>query len=181
MKVRETDIKDLCIFEHEITSDNRGDFVKIYRSESISGLKSHERFRECFYTVSKKGVIRGMHFQLPPNGQDKLVTVVTGEIEDVVIDLRRDSPTSLRIFSIAMSSSSGLSVYVPVGFAHGFKTLEERTTVLYLTSSIYHPESDSGIRYNSFGYDWKIDEPILSERDLNLPMLEDFKTPFQMV
>ena len=180
MKMRETDFKDLYIFEHEVTSDDRGDFVKIYRSESFSGLKSHERFRECFYTVSKKGVIRGMHFQLPPNGQDKLVTVVTGEIEDVVIDLRRDSPTFLRNFSIEISSSSGLSVYVPVGFAHGFKTLEDRTTVLYLTSSVYHPESDAGIRYNSFGYSWKIDEPILSERDLKLPMLDDFKTPFQM-
>ena len=178
MKVIETEISDLFIVEHDIASDKRGVFAKIYKSTSSPPINFKGGVAECFYTMSRKDVIRGMHFQLPPHAQSKLVTAVTGEIEDVVLDLRKGSHTYLKTFCIRISNDAGFSIHVPVGLAHGFKALRDESIVLYLTSSSHNPESDYGIRYDSFGYDWKLHSPVVSERDLNLPMLKDFETPF---
>ena len=127
---------------------------------------------------SKKDVIRGMHFQMPPNDHEKLVYVASGEIIDVVIDLRKKSNTYKEYITVKLTADNKKSIFIPKGLAHGFKSLKDDTITVYNVASEFKSKSDFGIKYNSFDFDWEILNPILSLRDRSLPNLDNFNSPF---
>ena len=126
-------------------------------------------FKESYYSISHKSVIRGMHFQVPPFAHTKFVYLNQGRIIDVVLDIRKSSPTHGHYFSIELNTENPILIYIPIGCAHGFLSLEDHSMVTYLQTTCYNNECDKGINYNSFGMDWGIENPIISTRDLEFP------------
>lgn len=157
--------------------DHRGDFVKTFQHLTLMEQGIDFTLRESYFSHSKKNVIRGMHFQLPPHEHAKIVFCPQGAILDVIVDLRKGSATYGQYCAHELSAENHKGYYIPAGFAHGFKALTEDAITYYLVSSEYSKEHDTGILYNSFGYDWGI-EPIISDRDLSFPALGDFESPF---
>jgi len=178
MKIIETPFDDLLILETINFSDNRGSFQKLFNFDFFNENKLDKDFKEFYFSVSKKNVIRGMHFQLPPFDHTKLVYLSKGKILDVVVDLRKNSKSYMQYFSIELNDSEAKYVYIPKGFAHGFLSLEDGSIVNYAQTSCYSKESDCGIAYNSFDFNWGIKNPIVSGRDLTFEDLENFKSPF---
>jgi dTDP-4-dehydrorhamnose 3,5-epimerase len=178
MKLTKTIIEGLYIIEQNISKDNRGSFVKNFTSSEFLDYGIECDFKESYYTESKEDVIRGMHFQVPPYDHSKLITVISGAIIDVVLDLRIKSKTYGKYFFIELSRENRKSLSIPRGLAHGFGVLSEHAIAYYQVSSEYNKEFDKGIAYNSFGMKWPIDNPILSERDISLPLFKEFKSPF---
>jgi dTDP-4-dehydrorhamnose 3,5-epimerase len=133
--------------------------------------------REEFYSSSNEDVVRGMHFQTPPHAHDKLVYCLAGSVDDVLLDLRTGA-TYGHVASVVLSAKSAEMVLMPRGIAHGFRSLENNSIMIYKTSSEHAPSSDKGIRWDSFGYDWQCTRPELSARDLSHPTLAEFETPF---
>jgi len=178
VRIEETDLPGLYIVHNKAFYDERGAFVKTFNEETFKHLGLVSEFRESFYSVSKKGVIRGMHFQLPPAAHVKLVYVIHGKIVDVVADIRKNSPTYGQYKAIELSSDAPCSLYIPIGFAHGFETISEDAIVVYMTTTVHNPKYDSGIRWDSFGYKWSTKMPIISRRDQKHPTLAEFESPF---
>jgi len=177
MNFNKTTLDGLLEIENRRIEDSRGIFVKAFHKDSFSENGLDFDFKESFYSVSKQGVLRGMHFQLPPHDHSKLVYVTDGEILDVALDIRKDSPTFGEYFSTKLSAENTKSLYLPKGFAHGFLTLSNKATVVYMTTSIYEPDSDSGILWDSFGFNWRdnlIDNVLISERDKGFARLNEF-------
>ena len=170
---------EIKIIENFATSDIRGDFVKTFHSGFFYECGLDFNIMEMYYSVSRKNTIRGMHFQVPPMEHDKLIHVVRGSVEDVIVDIRRCSVNFKKAISIRLSDAKPMSVFIPKGFAHGFKCLENDTIMLYGCSSVYDSDCDYGIRYDSIDYDWNVDNPIVSERDLSFLTLDEFSVPFQ--
>jgi dTDP-4-dehydrorhamnose 3,5-epimerase/CDP-3, 6-dideoxy-D-glycero-D-glycero-4-hexulose-5-epimerase len=141
-------------------------------------LSLESNFVELYYSINKKDVIRGMHFQIPPVEHVKMVYVITGKIIDVCLDLRHNSKTYGTYFSCVLSDADDMYLYIPKGIAHGFASLEDNTIVHYAQTTCYSKEHDCGIKYDSFGFDWNIQNPIISDRDRSLPCLSDFHTVF---
>ncbi len=158
--------------------DVRGSFTKTFQDTVWKEQGIDFVLKESYFSVSKKNVIRGMHFQLPPHHHAKIVFCPKGAILDVIIDLRKKSPTYGHYFTAELSEQNHKAYYIPEGFAHGFKSLTEDAITYYLVSSEYSKEQDTGIRYDSFGYDWQVERPILSERDLSFKMLPEWVSPF---
>ena len=158
--------------------DERGTFVKTFHAERFSALGLPTEWREEYYSSSRKGVIRGMHFQTPPHEHEKLVYCMQGKVLDVVVDLRKASPTYGMHIAVELDAASGQGLMIPKGMAHGFLALTEDVLMAYKVTSVYNPENDAGIRWDSIGVDWKIDNPIVSSRDRGHPTLSNFKTPF---
>lgn len=156
--------------------DNRGNLIKII-NEEFAHLNT---IKEVFYSKSYPKVIRGLHFQRAPFDITKLVTCVYGEVYDVVVDLRSDSPTFGKIQSFILSAEKNNLILIPKGCAHGFANIgngnnnDGSCVLLYLTDGKFSPAHDTGIRYDSIGIEWPFSQPILSERDLNLPTYEDY-------
>jgi dTDP-4-dehydrorhamnose 3,5-epimerase len=171
MNINPTPLDGVFEIENRVFEDSRGKFVKTFHEDSFRLHGFNFEFKESFFSVSKKGVLRGMHFQLPPHDCTKLVYVTEGVILDVAVDIRKDSKTFGQFFTTKLSSKNAKSLYISKGFAHGFLTLSDSATVVYLTSTIHAPEYDVGIRWNSFGFDWGDIEPLMSERDKNHPAL----------
>jgi len=178
MKLIDTDIHGVYIIEQILNKDYRGSFVKMFQKSFFKEKDLEFNFSESYYTMSKEDVIRGMHFQSPPHDHAKLITVITGTITDVILDLRKSSPTYKKYFEVELSRENRKSIYIPRGCAHGFGVLSKTAITYYLVTSEHMPEHDHGIRYNSFGYDWIIENPIISEKDKNLINFSDFKSPF---
>lgn len=155
-------------------NDERGSFVKLFSSELLTKLNLDFRPKETFISCSKKNVIRGMHFQSPPYAQSKLVWCISGTAEDVLLDLRGGQNYGKHV-SVTLSSEGLQGVFMPEGIAHGFSALSENTAMLYLVSSGHNPSYDLGIKWDSFGFDWKIDKPIISSRDQAHPKLDNLK------
>ncbi|QOG11503.1 dTDP-4-dehydrorhamnose 3,5-epimerase [Arcobacter sp. FWKO B] len=178
MKIVDTNILGLKILEPRIFEDIRGKFTKTFTNDFFieHGLDIH--IKETYYSISHKDVIRGMHFQTPPYDHIKLVYVPAGTIIDVVVDIRKNSPTYGKYFSTKLSSDNGKVLIIPKGLAHGFKSLEDNTNVTYMQTTCYAPHNDSGVRYDSFGFDWDCTNPKLSDRDQSFSTLSEFKTPF---
>lgn len=178
MKLIATPFDNLVLLETDPLADSRGQFRKLFNLEffTLHGLETE--MKEFYYSVSRKNVIRGMHFQLPPFDHAKLVYVSRGRITDVVVDLRKSSATYGRFFSVELDDTGKQALYIPRGFAHGFLSNEEDTMVHYAQTSCYSPEHDSGIAYDSFGFDWGISNPIVSGRDLTFDKLVNFHSPF---
>lgn len=157
--------------------DIRGTFVKTYASTAFEHHGARFEMQEEFYSVSNKDVIRGMHFQLPPHDHIKLVYCPVGAIEDVLLDLRA-GPGYGRVAKVRLSADQPSLILIPSGIAHGFQTLENGSLVMYKTSTEHEPIADAGIRWDSFGHNWGVDQPILSDRDRQHPKLDSFITPF---
>lgn len=179
MKIYSHDIfPDIKIIENFAAFDSRGKFIKIYNEKEFEEMGIDSITRETYYSVSNKDVIRGMHFQVPPYEHDKIVHVIKGDVIDVVVDLRKESSHYGEAVAIHLSGSRPKSLYIPVGFAHGFKCLENDTIMLYNVSSIYSANCDCGILWSSIKYDWGISDPIITDRDSSFPKLTDFMSPF---
>ncbi|SNZ06190.1 dTDP-4-dehydrorhamnose 3,5-epimerase/CDP-3, 6-dideoxy-D-glycero-D-glycero-4-hexulose-5-epimerase [Persephonella hydrogeniphila] len=178
MKIIEKSLNGIVIIKSNVFKDNRGVFIKTYHKEFFEKNNLDSEFRESFFSVSKKNVIRGMHFQTPPDEHAKLVYCAYGKILDVVVDIRKNSPTYGQFYSIELTQDNGKIIYIPKGFAHGFKSLTDNSVVIYLTTKEYSPKNDSGIRWDSFGFDWEIENPIISNRDKDFLPLSKFDSPF---
>ena len=178
MKIRKSNIEGLFVIDLFHAEDNRGGFVKTFHKESFEKMGLNTDFQESFYSINNKGVIRGMHFQTPPYDHDKLVYCTNGRLCDVILDIRKDSPTYGKFASIELSGDNYRAVYIPKGMAHGFESMEDHTMMTYLTSTMHQPTHDQGINFNSFGKEWSTETPIVNERDLNWPDLKDYKSPF---
>jgi len=160
--------------------DHRGRFVKPYHRDDFRAEGLDLSISEEFYSVSKRGVLRGMHFQLPPKDTIKGVTCLSGSIFDVVVDLRVNSPTYQHHFSIELNEEKGNMLYIPKGLAHGFCALSEEALVLYMCSEVYSPEHDTGIHWNSVGIEWPLEDPIVSAKDNELVALDQFESTFRL-
>ena len=176
MEVKQTDFNGVLILQPKVLEDARGSFMESYRSEWFSGVK----FIQDNEAVSKKGVIRGLHFQRPPFAQSKLIRVLYGHILDVIVDLRKSSDTFGKVFSIELSSENKAQLLVPKGFAHGYATLSETATVLYKVNQYYNKNYDTGFQplSESLSIDWKVSDVLISEKDRTLTDFKDFKSPF---
>lgn len=179
MEFQSTKIKGIYIIKLNILKDIRGSFIKTFNKEEYGKFKIKINIREAFYTTSCKNVIRGMHFQKPPKDQAKIVSVIKGKITDVMLDIRGKSLTFGQYLHIQLSSGGDKAIYMPPGIAHGFASRENRTIVSYLVSKEYSPNHDTGIKWDSFGYDWKVKSPTISGRDKDFPDFFNFKTPFK--
>ncbi|MDA8589090.1 dTDP-4-dehydrorhamnose 3,5-epimerase [Flavobacteriaceae bacterium] len=178
MKINKTFIEDLLIIEPQLFKDERGFF---YESYNKNNLDINIVFVQDNESKSYKGVIRGLHFQAPPFEQTKLVRCVSGNILDVAVDLRTNSKTYGKSFSIELSSENNRQLFVPQGFAHGFQVLSEIAIVSYKVDNYYNPDSDSGLIWNDkdLSIDWNLDlKPILSKKDLKLISFKELKSPF---
>ena len=168
------------IIEPKVFTDPRGYFYESYNSEMFKAAGIDAVFVQDNQSMSHKGATRGLHFQAPPFEQGKLVRVVQGAVIDVIVDIRKNSPTYGKSFSIELSAQNNLMFWIPPGFAHGFETLEDKTVFLYKCTNVYHKQSEGGLYWNdpALGISWQSPSPIVSEKDEVLPMLKDFVSPF---
>lgn len=178
MKIESCPLQGAAVITFPAFEDARGLFVKTFHQSSLAEAGIHFELKESYFSFSKKGVIRGMHFQMPPHQHSKIVFCPQGAILDVIIDLRKDSSTYGRFFSQELSAKKHKAFFIPEGFAHGFQALTDDALTYYLVSSEYHAASDTGIRFDSFGFEWN--EPVseISKRDLSFSELKDFESPF---
>lgn len=165
----------LVMVEPRAFPDDRGFFMESYRESEFAAGGVPHRFVQDNHSLSRKNVIRGLHFQKEPRAQGKLVRVVTGAVWDVVVDLRRGSPTERRWTAIELSADNRRMLYIPVGFAHGFAALTDDVHLLYKCTEEYDASLDAGIRWNdpALGISWPVSDPIVSEKDGSLPFLKD--------
>ena len=180
MKINKTFIEDLLIIEPQLFKDDRGFFYESYNKKNLDKIIKIA-FVQDNESKSNKGVVRGLHFQLPPFEQTKLVRCVSGKILDVAVDLRTNSKTYGKFFSIELSSKNNKQLFIPKGFAHGFQVLSEIAIVSYKVDNYYNPDSDSGLIWNDkdLSIDWNLDlKPILSKKDLKLISFKELKSPF---
>lgn len=180
MKINKTFIENLLIIEPQLFKDDRGFFYESYNKNNLDKFLNIV-FVQDNESKSDKGVIRGLHFQAPPFEQTKLVRCVSGNILDVAVDLRTNSKTYGKSFSIELSSENNKQLFIPKGFAHGFQVLSETAIVNYKVDNFYNPKSDSGIIWNDkdLSINWNHDlKPILSVKDLTLISFKDLKSPF---
>ena len=178
MKIIKSFIEGLYILQSDIFRDNRGKFIKIYSEKLFENFGLNIEIKESYYSISQKNAIRGMHFQRLPYDHIKLLFVTNGSILDVIIDIRKNSSTFGKYFSINIKANDGKILVIPKGLAHGFKSLEDNTIVHYMQTSCYAKDYDDGIRYDSFGFDWNCENPLLSDRDLNFKKFLDYESPF---
>lgn len=178
MNIINTPIDGLKILEPKVFQDLRGRFVKTFNNDFFKENGLNIEIKESYYSISHKDVIRGMHFQIPPYDHIKLVYVANGAIIDVVLDIRKGSPTYKKFFKIELSADNGKVLIISKGLAHGFKSLQDNTNVTYMQTTCYSQEYDRGIRFDSFGFDWQIENPKVSDRDLSFQTLDEFDSPF---
>jgi dTDP-4-dehydrorhamnose 3,5-epimerase len=183
MKVIDTKISDLFILEPKVFKDDRGYFLESYNKKILDNVLGKEyTFVQDNESKSSYGVIRGLHYQLAPFSQAKLVRVIQGNVYDVAVDLRKNSPTYLDWVGVELSAENKKQFLIPKGFAHGFSVLSETVIFEYKCDEYYHPEAEAGIIYNdpSLNIDWKIkaDNIKISPKDLLLPKLKEAKMNF---
>lgn len=165
MKINKTNLEGVFEIENNVFEDQRGRFVKTFHSDMFLEAGLNVNFKESFYSLSHKNILRGMHFQHPPHDHNKLVYVVSGRILDVALDIRQESKTYGQYYTTELSSDNAKSLYMSKGIAHGFLTLSDSACVVYMTTSVYAPKHDDGIHWDSFGFNWGVNNPIISERD----------------
>lgn len=182
MKVTQTNINNLLVIEPNLHGDSRGYFFESYNKNLFKQHNIEVDFIQDNEAKSKKGVLRGLHFQHPPYAQTKLVRAIKGEILDVAVDLRLNSKTYGDFFSILLNEENKKQLLVPKGFAHGYIVLSDEAIVSYKVDEIYMPSAEDGILWNdkSLAIDWKIKEKeiTLSQKDMNLSQLSNLNSPF---
>lgn len=180
MEIIKTTIEGLLIIKPQIFGDERGYFYESYSAKKWTEFGLNYTFIQDNESKSKKGVLRGLHFQAPPHAQAKLVRVVKGAVLDVAVDIRKKSPTYGKHCTIELNEQNKLQFLMPPGIAHGFATLEDDTIFCYKVDAFYAPESEMSIKWDDpyLGIDWIIKKPLLSAKDHSGILFKDFKTPF---
>lgn len=178
MKITETRIPKCYEIVPTILEDKRGRFVKTLHQDIYESHQLIIHFAEEYYSVSKKNVLRGLHFQVPPQDCTKIVYCLEGSVMDVVVDLRKGSPTFGEFELFNLSSENGKIIYIPSGLAHGFYVTSETAIMCYKVSTVYSPKEDTGILWNSVVIPWPNLHPILSERDQSFLPFSEFRSPF---
>ncbi len=174
MRVVQTQLPGCWVLEPKVFSDERGYFYETWNKKVFSDLGLNLDFKQANVSSSSRGVLRGLHYQWP-KPQGKLVHVLEGEVYDVAVDIRRDSPTYGQWTSVILSAKNKRQFWIPPGFAHGFVTLSEHATFSYLCTEMYDPECDSALRWDdaNLAIDWPVSKPILSNKDAKAPFLRD--------
>ena len=178
MEILPTELPDVRLIRPRTFADSRGSFVKTFHAPAFQNAGIGFIPQEEFFSVSHKNVIRGMHFQTPPQAQARLVYCLAGRILDVVMDLRKNSPAFSRVVARELSAANREMLFIPEGFAHGFLSLEDHSLVGYSASRPHSPPHDAGIAWNSIGFQWPVASQILSGRDQNFPSLHEFQSPY---
>ncbi|MBK5233918.1 MAG: dTDP-4-dehydrorhamnose 3,5-epimerase [Thermoleophilia bacterium] len=170
----ETKLDGLVLVEPDVHGDERGFFVETFSADAWKEMGVDAEFVQHNHSRSGKGTLRGLHFQTSP-GQAKLVRCPRGAIFDAAVDLRKGSPTYGQWEGYVLDDVKHRQLFVPVGFAHGFAVLSDMADVTYLVSSLYDPATEAGIRWNDseVGVEWPVEEPLLSQRDVEAPLLAD--------
>ncbi len=174
MIFRETKLQGAYIIEPEPLTDERGFFARTWSAKEFAAYGMNPEMAQCNSSFNKqRGTLRGMHYQLPPHAEAKVVRCTAGAIYDVIVDLREDSPTRFEWVGVELSARNLLMAYVPEGFAHGFQTLADNSEVFYQVSAYYHPESARGVRWDdpAFGIVWPLPVSVISERDRSHPFV----------
>lgn len=182
MTITETSFPGLLVITPKILEDNRGYFFESYNKRQLEEKGVHFNFVQDNQAKSGYGILRGLHYQLNPYAQTKLIRVLSGEIIDAVVDLRKNSPTYGKVYTILLSAANKKQLLVPQGFAHGYSVLSETAEVFYKCDQFYHKESEGGIAWNdpALNIDWGLpaDKVIVSEKDSNHPLFESCKNNF---
>jgi dTDP-4-dehydrorhamnose 3,5-epimerase len=181
MQIEQTDFRDLLVIQPSVFVDDRGAFQESFNEARFridTGLNL--TFVQDNESVSKRDVIRGLHFQIPPKGQAKLVRVSKGSVLDVAVDLRQTEPTYGQYYSHVLSGENATQLYIPEGFAHGFLVLEDDTIFCYKCTNYYSKELERSIRWNdaAIAINWGCHSPLLSPRDEQAMLFSEFETPF---
>lgn len=176
-----TDLPDVIIVSPRIFEDERGYFFENYRQSGFQSLGITDNFIQTNISSSRRGVVRGMHYQERPSAQAKLVSVTSGVIFDVVVDIRKGSPDFGKWVGVTLSSENRKSLFVPEGFAHGFCAISDCADVLYSCTAEYDPTREAGFKWNDpeVGIEWPIDIETVSEKDDALPLLENIDSGFE--
>lgn len=174
-RFRRLDIPEVVIIEPRVFQDERGFFMESYKHSEFAASGINESFVQDNHSRSARGVLRGLHYQNPPNAQGKLVRAIAGEVFDVAVDIRRGSRTYGRWIGALLSEENKRMLYIPEGFAHGFLALSEVAEVLYKTTEEYAPQTEAGIIWNdpAIGIKWPIEKPILAPKDALWPILSE--------
>src|SRR5688572_3921261 len=180
MEYKEHHLKGVIEYTPKKFGDSRGWFMESYNRQELEKLGVNVAFVQDNQSFSTKNVLRGLHFQKPPFAQAKLVRVLSGKALDVIVDIRRDSPTYGQHLTVELDAERSNQLFVPVGFAHGFLTLADNTTFFYKCSDYYNKESEGGLLWNDpdLGINWNVSDPIVSDKDLVQPTFKDFISPF---
>jgi dTDP-4-dehydrorhamnose 3,5-epimerase len=181
MRIEDIFIPGIKVIYPRVFEDSRGYFYESYNKQSFIDAGITEEFVQSNQSLSEKGVLRGLHFQIPPFAQSKLVRVIQGSVLDVAVDIRVNSPTYGKHFSIELNASNKTMLYIPVGFAHGFLTLENNTLFSYKCGGFYNKSAESGLMWNDpdINIEWNIENPILSDKDTQNSLLNKFESPFK--
>jgi dTDP-4-dehydrorhamnose 3,5-epimerase len=174
---KKTDIDGLIVVEPRVFPDERGFFLESYKASDFRANGIDYNFVQDNHSLSKKNVIRGLHYQHDPKSQGKLVRVLKGKVWDVAVDLRKYSMTFLKHYSIELSEDNHTMFFIPPGFAHGFATLTDDVHLMYKCTEEYDGKLDAGIRWNDpdIGLKWPVDNPVVSDKDMILPLFKDLK------
>jgi dTDP-4-dehydrorhamnose 3,5-epimerase len=180
MIISETGFNGLLTIEPSVFQDDRGYFFEAWNYERFKQHGLDVSFLQDNQSMSAANVLRGLHFQLPPWQQGKLVRVIRGAVIDVVVDLRRKEPTFGKHFKYHISDEKKNMLWIPPGFAHGFLTLEENTIFFYKCTQVFNRESEASIAWNDYdlAIDWETKNPVVSDKDKNAPSFRDFNSPF---
>tara|TARA_B110000003_G_scaffold276566_1_gene323954 strand:- start:27014 stop:27556 length:543 start_codon:yes stop_codon:yes gene_type:complete len=180
MKIIKTPIENLLVLEPKVFEDERGYFFESFNKKKLEDIGIKESFVQDNQSLSNKNVLRGLHFQAPPFAQGKLVRVIKGSVLDIAVDIRKESATYGKYFSIILSEQNKKMFWIPPGFAHGFLTLEDQTIFSYKCSGDYNPSSEGSLLWNDpqLNIEWNIDEPIVSAKDQEAQAFTSFKSPF---
>lgn len=178
IQVSETEIIGCLELTSDVIGDARGSFCKTFHEDWFAEYGMRTDFKEDYYTWSVHNVLRGLHFQIPPHDHAKLVYCAKGSIFDVAVDLRKNSRTFGRHVTRELSAASGNMMYLSSGLAHGFCVPDDDAIVIYKVTSVYAPEHDRGIRWDSLDIPWPVTAPDISERDSGFPGFDEFDSPF---
>ncbi len=180
MQVEKFDIQGPLLLTPAVFNDERGYFFESFSKIKLNDLGIALDFVQDNQSLSQIGAVRGLHFQSPPYDQGKLVRVTQGKVIDIIVDIRKSSPTYGKSIAVELSAQNFKQFWVPPGFAHGFSVLEDNTIFQYKCTNYYHKASEGGIRYNDpdLNLNWQIEKPVVSEKDLLLPFLKDLNSPF---
>tara|TARA_B100000767_G_C19655035_1_gene488476 strand:- start:371 stop:913 length:543 start_codon:yes stop_codon:yes gene_type:complete len=180
MEIIKTPLEGLLVIKPRIFGDDRGYFFESWSKQSFDEVGLDLNFVQDNQSLSGKGVLRGLHFQNPPYAQGKLLRVVKGSVLDIAVDIRKDSPTYGQHFSIELTEKNNTIVWIPPGFAHGFLTLKDNTIFTYKCTGVYNKESEGALLWNDkdLNINWKVNDPLVSEKDLIAGNFKDFVSKF---
>ena len=180
MKIEKTSLNDLLVIYPEIFGDDRGYFMESFNEEVLNKNINEYKFVQDNQSLSSKGVLRGLHFQNPPYDQGKLIRVIQGAVNDVVVDIRKNSSTFGQTLKIKLTGSNFKMLWIPPGFAHGFETLEEGTIFVYKVTNYYNKDSEGCILWNdpTLNIEWETKNPVISKKDKEGQLFKQFNSSF---